>query len=452
MHKLIESVNYHTRRIEDAFRYIWANPETGYKEWKTHAYLAKEFRDLGYELVEAGDIPGFYADVDTGVDGPMVVVMGELDALICKGHPDADPETDAVHCCGHCCQAAALLGLAAALKEPGALEGLCGKIRLMAVPAEELIEVEYREQLRKDGVIKYFGGKVEFMYRGYFDGADAAFMIHTGGQGAHTGTVTKGSNGCMAKTITFTGVSAHAGGSPDKGINALYAANQGLNAINALRETFRDDEHIRVHPIITCGGTVVNAIPEKVVLESYIRGADMESIANVNRKVNRALAASAAALGANVILSDRPGYSPRVHAEGMMLVAKEAMEQVLEHVEYNPQGWGTGCSDLGDVSMVFPAVHPSIGGAVGKSHGSDYFITDVETACVDSAKVQAAMLVLLLEKGGERTWQIKKEFVPTFPSLEAFFRCIDAIDMDREAVRYNDDGTVTLVFEKESCV
>ena len=450
MHKLIESVSKHTQRIEAAYRYIWENPETGYKEWKTHNFLAAQFREFGYELVEAGNIPGFYTDFDTGVPGPMITVMGELDALICKGHPDADPETNAVHCCGHCCQAAALLGLAAALKEPGAAEGLCGKIRLMAVPAEELIEVEFREQLRRDGIIKYFGGKVEFMHRGYFDGTDAAFMIHTSGQPSHSGGVIKGSNGCMAKTITFTGVSAHAGGAPDKGVNALYAANQALNAINALRETFRDDEHVRVHPIITCGGTVVNAIPEKVVLESYIRGATMESIAAVNRKVNRALAASAAALGANVILSDRPGYSPRMHDAGMMLVTKEAMEEVLEHVSYDPQGWSTGCSDLGDVSMVFPAVHPTVGGAVGKGHGNDYFITDVETACVDSAKVQAAMLVKLLENGGARTWKIKEAFVPTFPSLEAFFRCIDNIDMDKEAVRYNDDGTVTLAFEKES--
>ena len=105
------------------------------------------------KLMEAGNIPGFYTDVDTGRPGPLVLVMGELDALICRTHPESDPETGAVHCCGHACQVAALLGLAAALKEPGVLEGLCGTIRLMAVPAEELIEVEYREQLRKDGII-----------------------------------------------------------------------------------------------------------------------------------------------------------------------------------------------------------------------------------------------------------------------------------------------------------
>lgn len=448
MHKLVEAVPQFEKMMEDAYRFFWENPETGYKEWKGHAYLADAFRSLGYELTEAGNIPGFYTDLDTGRPGPLVLVMGELDALICTTHPECDKETGAVHCCGHCCQAAALLGLAAALKEPGVLDGLCGTIRLMAVPAEELIEVEYREQLRKDGIIRYYGGKVEFMYRGFMDGVDVAFMIHTATAGAHSGSVSKGSNGCIAKTITYTGVSAHAGGSPHRGINALYAANQGMNAINALRETFIDDDHIRVHPIITCGGTVVNAIPEKVTMESYIRGASLKCIMEANKKVNRALAASAAAMGANVILSDRPGYSPRMHDEGMMLVTKEAMEETLETVNYDPNGWGTGCSDLGDVSMVIPAVHPYVGGASGTGHGADYVITDVYTATVDSARVQANMLVKLLENDGIRAAQIKKNFKPTFPSMEAFFRCIDDITMDQQAVSYNEDGTVTLKYTR----
>ena len=448
MQKLFGAIDAYRGEIEKVYRYMWENPETGYKEWKVHAYLVKAFRELGYELVEAGNIPGFYTDLDTGRPGPTVLVMGELDALICKGHPDADPETGAVHCCGHCCQPAALLGLAAALKAPGALDELSGKIRLMAVPAEELIEVEYREQLRKQGVIRYFGGKVEFMYRGYMDGVDVAFMIHTTGGESHSGYINKGNNGCVAKTVTFTGVSAHAGGSPHKGINALYAANQGLNAINALRETFQDNDHIRVHPIITCGGTVVNAIPERVTMESYIRGADLKVILDANRKVNRAMAASAASLGANVILSDRPGYSPLINDDGMMELTREAMEQVLDKVTYEPQRWGTACTDMGDITMVMPGIHPHISGAVGTSHGNDYFIADVETACVDSAKVQAAMLVLLLKNGGERALEIKKNFKPTFASKQAFFECIDGITMDQQAVIYNEDGTVRLKFEK----
>ena len=78
-------------------RDIWASPETGYHEWKTNAYMEKLFEDLGYTLTKAGDIPGFYTDVETGKPGPKVAILGELDSLICGNHPDADPETKAVH-------------------------------------------------------------------------------------------------------------------------------------------------------------------------------------------------------------------------------------------------------------------------------------------------------------------------------------------------------------------
>ena len=55
MQKLLDAVNRNSEKIQKAYEYIWSHPETGYKEWKTHAYLAKEFRDLGYELVEPGE-------------------------------------------------------------------------------------------------------------------------------------------------------------------------------------------------------------------------------------------------------------------------------------------------------------------------------------------------------------------------------------------------------------
>ena len=428
----------------DALDFFWKNPETGFKEWKAHKYLWDAFTALGYEPVAAGEIPGFYADLDTGRPGPCVGIFGELDALIVEGHPECDPDTGAVHACGHCCQAAGLLALAAALKEPGALEGLSGKIRLMAVPAEELIEVEFREQLRRDGVIKYYGGKTEFMRLGILDGVDIAMMCHSTAGEAHYGNIMGGSNGFITKQITFNGRSAHAGGAPHRGINALYAANQALNSINALRETFVDSTHIRVHPIITSGGTVVNAIPEKVTMESYIRGATMEAVRDANNKVNRAIAASAAALGAGVTLCDRPGYFPRLHDRALMDLANEAMNSVLETVKYNPDGWGTGSCDLGDVSSVMPTVHPYIGGTAGTSHGVTFCITDKSAAVLDMARVHIMILELLLTDGAVRARDIVAGFRPTFGSIAEYLDYADSFILDREAVKYDDKGNVLL--------
>ena len=132
-----------------AERHIWQNPETGYREWKTHAYLKEQFEALGlethtYDRIPASvavqsakdgqdrvfkPIPGFWIDFDTGRPGPRIAIFGELDALLIPTHPECDKTTGAVHSCGHNAQCAALLGVAAYLlvdksKLPLALRGL----------------------------------------------------------------------------------------------------------------------------------------------------------------------------------------------------------------------------------------------------------------------------------------------------------------------------------------
>ncbi len=427
--------------------YIWKHPETGYREWKTHAYLAEEFKKLGYELVEAGNIPGFYTDIDTGKPGPKLLIMGELDSLIVSTHPDCDPETGYVHACGHHCQVSALLGIAAALKQPGAMDNMSGSIRLMAVPAEELIEIGFREELRKQGVIKYFGGKVEFMHRGYMDGCDIALLVHTGGGDHPSIALTPGSNGCVTKNINFVGVSAHAGGSPHLGINALYAASQAMNAANALRETFQEKDTIRFHPIITKGGGAVNAIPNDVRMESYVRGASLEAIKEANTKINRALAASAAAMGANVVLKDRPGYTPLENEEQLYDLTCEIVKQCFGEDALVKRGRSTGCTDMGDVSAVMPTVQPYASGACGVGHGSDYRIADPESALVMSAQYQVLMAEALLSNNAELGKKIIQNAKLRFSSMEEFFQAIDGLFLDKEAVKQNEDGTITLDYQ-----
>lgn len=443
MSELSNRVNNHRELLQNTFDFIWTHPETGYKEWQTNAHLKEAFENLGYTLTEAGDIPGFYAEADTGRPGPCVLVMGELDALNCPNHPD---QVDGkAHACGHCAQATALLGIAAALAEPGALDGLCGKVRLMAVPAEELIEIGYRDELRKAGKIHYFGGKPEFLRRGLMDGVDLAVMIHTASMlPPHTGRINGGSNGMVAFTATFHGVPAHAGGAPDKGVNALYAASQALTAINALRETFRDEDHIRVHPIMPAGGAAVNIIPDTAVLESFVRGADMDSILAVKKKVDRAIAGSAAAIGAGVTISTRPGYYVRKDDPGMDMVMKQAMEEELETVLYEPDSWGSGSTDMGDLTAVMPALHPYISGASGHGHGNDYVISSFDSAVMDSARVQVRFVELLLENDAAKAKEILANFTPIFKTKEDYFALMDALIADKDAVVYNEDGTVTL--------
>ncbi|MBQ5791766.1 MAG: peptidase dimerization domain-containing protein, partial [Clostridia bacterium] len=291
--KIVAAVEKYRDLILNTERHIWKTPETGYKEFKTSGYMEEKFRELGYDIVKADGITGFYARLDTGREGPELLILAELDSIICASHKDANPTTGAVHSCGHNAQCAAFLGVAAALKERGMLDGLCGAIRLCAVPAEELLEIEYRSKLKDEGKIKYFCGKSEFLHRGYFDGVDLAFMVHT----SRSFTAGVGSVGCIVKRIIYKGVAAHAGSSPWNGKNALYAATCGLQAVNALRETFKEEDLIRVHPIITNGGSMVNAIPDTVTMESYIRGVSFAAMEDANKKVNRALIGAAYSIG-----------------------------------------------------------------------------------------------------------------------------------------------------------
>lgn len=439
-HQLVEK---HQEEILATERYVWNHPETGFKEWETQKYLAKVFEDAGYELTYAGNIPGFYTDLDTGRPGPKILIMGEMDALGAPNHLECTNGN--AHACGHNVQCAALVGTALALKEPGALDGLCGSIRLMAVPAEELIEIAYREGLRKDGVIKYLGGKVEFMHRGYMDGCDISYMVHaTVSEGADF-FISQGSNGCMAKDMIFEGKASHAGGSPQNGINALYAANMGLNAINAIRETFVDDEHVRVHPIMTDGGQTVNIIPSGARLSSFVRGKTIESIKKTNKKVNRAIAGAALSLGAKVKIVDRPGYSPLINDLNLCKLAQEVAGECFgaERVDYHGR-WGTGSTDMGDLSAVMPSIHPHVAGCSGNSHGDNYLVTDPVKCCLGAATVQVAMAQRLLENDAALAKYVIEHADLRYPSKEAFFADIDQLMNDKDLVSYGENERIEI--------
>ncbi|MBQ9756726.1 MAG: amidohydrolase [Clostridia bacterium] len=433
-----DAVDKHRSLIFDAERYIWKNPETGFKEYKTTAYLAEKFTALGYELTYADGITGFYTTFDTGKKGPTVLVLGELDSIICPSHPESDPVTGAVHSCGHNAQCAALLGLAAALKEPGVTDGLCGKIKLCAVPAEELLEIEFRSKLIEQGKIKYYGGKTEFLRRGYFKDVDLAFMVHTNTADVFK-ALKKGAIGCIAKRIIYKGVAAHAGGSPHKGKNAFYAATCGINACNALRETFEEKDLIRFHPIMTHGGSMVNAIPERAEIETYVRGKTFEGMLKNSKRLNQALIGAALSLDNNIEIIDRAGYAPLLNDANLVDIAESSYKQMFPDKEFMISDVvNTGSTDMGDLSMVMPAIHPYACGAKGTSHGNDYYIVDPEKACVDSAKWQLNMLVNLLKDNGALAYKVISENKPTFESQQAYLDFMDSIAYDGDRIIYSE--------------
>jgi amidohydrolase len=433
--KILSLLAKHRKLMEDAERFIWQNPETGFREKKSSEYMARRFEELGYVVTRAEGIPGFFTLIDTGRNGPCVLVLAELDSLISENHPERDKQTNTVHSCGHHVQCASLLGLAAILKDRDILSSLCGKIKLCCVPAEEMIEEDYRRTLIESGKIKYMTGKREFLARGFFDDCDMALMIHA----SYDFCVNLGNAGAISKIADFRGVSAHAGGSPELGINSLYAANVALCAANAVRETFTEKDMIRFHPIITHGGESVNAIPEKTRLQSYVRGANITSVSNANFKINRALIGGALSLGANVKIVESLCYFPLKNDEEFIKLIRDAAEKIIpeENLKFY-QSISAGSTDLGDLSALMPCVHTYSGGAFGKIHGDDFKIVDTERALTKSAALLTMALNLLLEKKGERAKRIIKNYKPEFKNRQAFFRFIQGFEKSEEAISYKD--------------
>lgn len=424
--KILEVINKERDEIIDIGERIYKNPETGFKEYETSKLVEETFHKLGLECTGFGNIPGIKATLDTGRKGPGVAILGELDAVVCPMHPHSSRTTGAVHACGHNLQISSVIGAAMGILGSGALDALSGKIHFIAVPAEEYIEIAYRNELREKGIIKYLGGKPEIMYRGIMDDVDMSIMVHAL-PSKKKFTFKSTSNGCIVKQIKYIGKASHAGGAPEEGINALYAANIGLMAVNSIRETFREDEYIRVHPIITKGGDIVNVIPCDVRAETFVRGKTIDGILKANRKVNRALLGGAIALGAKVEIEDLPGYLPLNSDKNLECVAKHVMTELVGEDEIAVKGHSTASSDLGDLSALMPVLQPYIGGVQGVLHSADYRIYDRDTAYLLGARFLACMAVELLWGDGNVGGKIVQEYKPVFESKEKYFAFIDKI-------------------------
>ena len=403
-------------RAEELVRFaktVLASPEPGFREVKTSSLVAARFRDLGIRYRDSLALTGVKGELTGGSAGPAVAVLGELDSLLCQAHPYADPATGAAHACGHHAQLGMLLGVAAGLLAPGVLQALSGRVVLFAVPAEEYIETEYRDGLRRQGKIEFLGGKPELIKLGEFDDVDMAMMCHTTSEPSDKLLALGGtSNGTVAKQVQFLGRAAHAGGMPHRGINALNAAMLALSAIHANRETFQDQDTIRLHTIITRGGEAVNAVPADVRMETFVRGKTLEAILDANKKVDRSLRAGALAVGASVRIQTIPGYLPMRNDPHLAALFRPNAVAVVGEENVAQIGHRTGSTDMGDLSHVMPVIHPYAGGARGLSHGSDYVVEDYTVAVINPAKAMAMTVIDLLADGAAAARQVLSKHTP----------------------------------------
>lgn len=306
---------------------IHANPEIAFEEVESAAALA-EFLEANGFAVERGicEIPtAFRASAGSGE--PRVALLAEYDALPGVGHG-----------CGHNIIGTASCAAGIALKPLLAETG--GTVLVIGTPAEEAA-----------------GGKVYMAARGAFEGLDCAMMVHPGNRN----TAVAFALACLELDVEFEGRPAHAAARPEAGLNALDAMVAAFVNIGLLRQQLRDSA--RVHGIITDGGQAVNVIPHHTAAKLLVRSEDDEYMDQMLKpKVLGCFEGAAAATGCE--LKYRWGEESRYKAMRTNRALADAyranVESLGRDVVDQESRRSMGSTDMGNVSTIVPAIHPSI--------------------------------------------------------------------------------------------
>lgn len=402
-----------------------AHPELGFREERTAALLAKTLRETGARVETGIALTGIRAELGPA-GAPAIYLIADLDAILTSG-----AEGGVAHSCGHHAQMAVMLSAFRTLAEAGVPDREKVRLVFLGTPAEEFLEMEFRLGLRAQGKIRFLSGKQEMIRLGALDEACVALKYHSMSDSPdRVATVNGTLNGFLAKRATFLGRSAHAGAWPEKGINALNAACLAQLAIHAQRETFRDDDHIRVHPVMKSGGVTVNTVPEQAVLETYVRGASWPAILDASAKVDRALAAGAVAVGASVRIDNSPGYMPFRPDPALGEVLGEAARTVLAEgaIDFRDQSFAS--DDIGDIASLVPTCQLGYSGFSGTIHGADFLASDPVRAYREPARILARTAFELARDGGAKALEIRRGFRPGF-TKEEYLRSMEELFSSR---------------------
>ncbi|HWJ84173.1 MAG TPA: amidohydrolase [Cellulomonas sp.] len=318
-----------------------------------HGYAEEAFREVRSvaaiaDLLRAAGVPavvgthglatslraGLTADgPDDGstVDGPTVAILAEYDALPGVGHA-----------CGHHLIAAAATSAFLALHRAVA-DGLRfeGRVLLLGTPAEE-----------------GSSGKEILARAGFFDGVDAAIMVHPFGYDV----VDHPFLGRRQLRVTYHGVAAHASASPFMGRNALDAVALNYQAVGLLRQHIPPSD--RVHGVIREGGERPSVVPERAAVEYYVRSASPATLKDLSRRLEDIAHGIALATGTTAELDwDAAPFTLPVRTNGP-LAARWATHQAAQGRTALAGGVVpeilAASTDFGNVSVRIPGIHPMI--------------------------------------------------------------------------------------------
>ena len=180
---------------------------------------------------------------------------------------------------------------------------------------------------------------------------------------------------------------------------------------------------MRVHPIMTKGGDLVNVIPNEAIIETLVRANNTKAILDASEKTDRAFLAGAVAVGAKVEIETMPGYLPTIPVdapeelvEAAKLAAGDKYNVNVVDATSTPSG---GSTDVGDVQHLQPVFTFNTGGAVGSGlHSVDFDVNDEELAYIVTAKIFALTAYRLLKGGAAAAKKLVDDYKPIFTKQE----------------------------------
>jgi aminobenzoyl-glutamate utilization protein B len=233
---------------------IWTFAEIGLEEHRSAGRLVGVLKKAGFKVTEGvADMPtAFVAEYGSGA--PVIGILAEYDALPelsqeAIGARRPAPGRTTGHGCGHCALGTAAVGAALAIKEVYDKHQLTGTIRVYGTPAEETLI-----------------GKFYMLLAGLFGDLDACLHWHPGSQNRVSYSTSKA---MVSARFTFSGLAAHASGSPDKGKSALDGVELMNIGANYMREHIKSTS--RIHYVITKGGSQPNVVPASAQVWYYVR-------------------------------------------------------------------------------------------------------------------------------------------------------------------------------------
>ena len=274
------NIQDYTEELIELRHHFHQHPELALQEVETSAYIRRYLEKLGYEIKPV-EPTGLIAELPCLRDRKKVIVLrAEMDALPIQeqtGLSYASVNEGCMHACGHDFILASALILAKIVAEES--EKFPVRIRFLFEPAEEIGE-----------------GAKRMLQAGALEDpkADAFLMFHyaadmTLGMAAHQGQASSMINSMQ---IHVHGKSSH-WCEADKGIDAIYAAAQVVNAIHDLNENFGKQHPDTGKYIIGTGtihgGEYTNIIADHVVLNGNIRAVHEETYMALEQELEKYL-------------------------------------------------------------------------------------------------------------------------------------------------------------------